>query len=258
MKYPKIILITAFGGRRFCLDKYFKGIRNLDYPKDKISLVFSDGSNDKTLKKELDNFAKDYPYYTYNKDTRKPMTGITAGSVEKSKRIASVYTRLQDKVSEVSGDYILSAEDDIVPPTNGLNKLLKTIKSDEKIGCVFGRQICRWMDLPMAWKIKKRSSYVIGGKENKYDCKPYPLRDSGLQEVDGMPMGFNLFSRDIFLKADIRAQITGLTGFDLILAQDIKNWGYKVIIDWSIHCKHYHDLRVRSKYGSFQIQKMLT
>jgi hypothetical protein len=254
---PFITIITSFSGRMHCLDRFLASLDSIDYPKDKIGLIFCDAS-EQGIKDVLDSVGNTYNRYSFIRDSRKPMTGITAGEQSKSIRIASVYSMMRE-VYQSDSKYVLSWEDDIEPPKDGLKKLVDIMEIDEKIGCAFGRQICRWMELPLVWKFTKKS--VFGTKDSSKEfgvsVEILPVKDSGIEKVDGMPMGFNLIRSELFKQENFRASDFGLIGFDLIFSEDINRAGFSTVIDWSIHCKHYHEVFLKSEFGSYKISKVL-
>jgi len=245
-----ITLITALANRSYCLNDYLEGLKNLDFDKKQIDLVWHDGSCDKNFKEVMDEWLKEngnqYNSIKYMIDKREPMHDITAGNPIKSARIASVYNRIRDGIKEYKNKYVFSLEDDIVAPPDTLKKLFK-IMNDKKVGVAVGRQICRWSasggkKYPLAWKFKIKK--VFGDKDScseyTIDVKAKKMRSEGVEEIDGIPMGCNLIRSELYQKENFRATDNGLIGFDLIFGKDIKDWGFNNMIDWSIHCKHYH------------------
>ena len=45
-----ITIVTLMAGRFYCIDAYFHGLENIDYPKDQINLVFMTNSENADFK----------------------------------------------------------------------------------------------------------------------------------------------------------------------------------------------------------------
>ncbi len=243
----KITIATPFVGKAYCITDYLKGLESLDYPKDKINLIFYDASNDKVFKEILDEFIqthkKEYASTRYETDGREPMHDVTAGNAIKSARVASVYNRIKYMIET---DLVLIIEDDIVAPPNTIKKLLENLT--DGVGMIIARQMCRWSSdihekmYPLAWSLNKVKVFGENDScsETGYDVQPLKVKEKGIETIDATPMGCNLIRTKLFKQEEFRATDNGLMGFDLIFANDLNMLGYKVLIDWSIHCKHFH------------------
>jgi hypothetical protein len=242
----RISLITPFVGKKYCIEEYFKGLLSLDYDKNLLDLVFYDGSNDCNFKIILYGFINKHPEYgsfQYVVDGRKPMHEKTDGNIVKTQRVASVYENLKQYIKN---ELVFVIEDDIEVPVDALKKLLKILE-DKTVGMALGRQICRWgseenKTLPLAWEYQRRRVYPEGDSccEEQVIGSTVPILNDGLQVIDGSGMGCNLLRSSIYKREIFRGTESELVGYDLVFGKDIRDWGYKIIIDWSIHCKHYH------------------
>lgn len=243
-----ITLATPFVGKDYCIGDYLKGLYNLDFDKKKIDLVFHDGSGSPGFKEILDRYiekcGKEYASYTYVKDNRPPMHDISAGNVIKSARIASVYNRLK---KYVKNEYLYVIEDDIVPPKTALTDLYAIMEKYEDAGMAVGRQMCRWGGedgrlYALAWDYKKRTVFPLEDdcKEHQIENRPLSMKKNGLESVHGTGMGCNLIRNKLFQREEFRETDNGLIGFDLIFCKDIVEWGYRIIHNWGLHCRHYH------------------
>lgn len=242
----RISLITPFVGKWYCINEYLSGLTNLEYDKSLIDLVFYDASCDKGFNKLLNDFIdchKEYNSITLVVDERQPMHDVTAGNVIKTNRVASVYERLK---KHINNDLLFVVEDDIEVPTDSLNKLLKLF-DDQSVSMALGRQLCRWAGeaderLPLAWFYSRERVYPESDtcKEEHIVPKTFPILDTGIQAIEASAMGCNLIRSEIYKREVFRGFDCGIVGYDLIFGKDMIDWGYKILIDWSIHCKHYH------------------
>lgn len=119
MHYPFVSIIIPTYNRKLLLRKTLKSLKSLDYPKNKLEVVIIDnGSSDKTSL-----MIKKYP-----KIKLIPLSqniGIPAA--------------LNLAINNSKGNYIFQTNDDVTYEKNCLKELIKTIRSDPKIGIVGGR-----------------------------------------------------------------------------------------------------------------------
>ena len=135
--------------------------------------------------------------------------------------------------------YILTLEEDNMPPPDGLLKLYEGIKKYDVVGGLY-------------WTKGEGGMPMIYG-----DPKVLPLNfipqmpKEGLQECNGLGMGFNLFRLDMFKDKKLQkphfktlqeyTEGEGGKGFtqDLYFFQNAGKLGYRFACDTRIHVGHY-------------------
>jgi len=135
--------------------------------------------------------------------------------------------------------YILTLEEDNLPPPDGLLKLYENMDNFDAIGGLYWTK--GEMGQPMI--------YGEGIKGNLHFRPQPPLKD--IQECDGLGMGFTLFKLDIFKDQMIeRPWFRTLSDWDpqkgtrvftqdLYFFEKIRKLGYKVACDTRVKVGHY-------------------
>ncbi|MFA6365160.1 MAG: hypothetical protein WCW78_02040 [Candidatus Paceibacterota bacterium] len=135
--------------------------------------------------------------------------------------------------------YILTLEEDNMPPPDGLLKLYENIDSYAAVGSLY------WT------KGEGGQPMIYGeGKDNDIHFRPQPP-SKDIQECDGLGMGFTLFHTELFKDSRIERpwfktlqEFTPYQGArvmtqDLYFFEKIRKLGYKVACDTRIKVGHY-------------------
>lgn len=135
--------------------------------------------------------------------------------------------------------YILTLEEDNMPPPDGLLKLYENIDKYAAVGALY------WT------KGEGGQPMIYGeGKDGDLHFRPQPPTQD-IQECDGLGMGFTLFQMDIFKDPRIEPPwFRTLNDFtpgvgsqlmtqDLYFFQKIRELGYKVACDTRVRVGHY-------------------
>lgn len=143
--------------------------------------------------------------------------------------------------------YILTYEDDILPPPDGLLKLIQTIEGGtdgNEYDCVQG----------LYWAKGDFGFPMIYGDPDEFpmNFRPQPPRKDTVQRCNGLGMGFNLFRASMFhdprlgygnwFKTEQRwNMIEGGSGYtqDLFFFEKASTWGYRAACDTRVLCGHY-------------------
>ena len=141
--------------------------------------------------------------------------------------------------------YILTVEEDNLPPADGLIKLYKGMKEYDVVGGLY-------------WgKGENGFPMIFGDYEKPEDNTPQkPIRES-LQRCNALGMGFNLFKLDMFRQIEgpwfKTVQEVDSNGNPVLMTQDFYFYkkaiaaGYKIACDTSILVGHY-DLKEDKVY----------
>lgn len=133
--------------------------------------------------------------------------------------------------------YILTIEEDNLPPSDGLLKLYKSMGEYDVVGGLY-------------WgKGDNGFPMIFGNPEDPIDFRPQTPVPNSVQEANALGMGFNLFKLDMFrnIPQPWFKTLQGKNDFgdDQISTQDIyfykkaKEAGYKFACDTSVLVGHY-------------------
>lgn len=136
--------------------------------------------------------------------------------------------------------YIMTLEEDNVPPPDGLLKLYESMEEFDVVGGLY-------------WTKGENGQPMIYGdpKSNEMSFIPQVPIPETVQECNGLGMGFNLYKLDIFRDPRVPRPYfktlqeftpgVGVRGYsqDLYFYENIRKLGYKVACDTRIKVGHY-------------------
>jgi hypothetical protein len=228
MKY-KIAIVTPFKGKRFCAWDYFSCLKRiLAHTEAEFSILFYDNSNNPGFSRMLESQAKKYGATYYKDETPSVEDG---GAVYL--RMHEIYTKSYFELIPQDVDYILTIEDDVnclVP--DAVERMLKHFE-DEKVGSVLGSVFTRWL----------RGPYKMKPQVWKWTGKVYEAllpRDCGIQAVDATSQSFLLLRMSALKAVGLQVPQSNGLGVDRTLGKSLNAAGYKVLVDWSIKCRHFY------------------
>ena len=174
----------------------------------------------------------------------RPMNQNTAGPIfAESMKVDDAYEALIDYIlaNEYLNKfkYVLTIEEDNLPPSDGLLKLLSTIGNTD-YAVVSG----------LYWGKGENGFPMIFGDPNvPGDFKPQKVQANSVQQANGLGMGFNLFKLDIFrnIPKPWFKTVQGKDEFgnDSAMTQDVffykkaAEQGYKFACDTNVLVGHY-------------------
>lgn len=127
-------------------------------------------------------------------------------------------------------DYIIGIEDDTVPPTNFIKKLLKDYSDYPYAGFIEGVEVARW-GIP-----------YIGGwlVDNVYEPTVIKsvMPDKGIKEIDAGGFYCFITTRDNYVTHNFDVFDRGSMGPDVNFGIELRKQGQLNYIDWSIQCEH--------------------
>ena len=139
-----------------------------------------------------------------------------------------------------SWKYIMTLEEDNVPPPDGLLKLYESMEEYDVVGGLY-------------WTKGENGQPMIYGDPNSKEMSfipQVPIPET-VQECNGLGMGFNLYKLDIFRDPRVPRPYfktlqeftpgVGVRGYsqDLYFYENIRKLGYKVACDTRIKVGHY-------------------
>jgi len=206
---------------KYCINEYVNGIRGLTFSEKKAVLV--DNSKDDNYFYLLKKLKIDVIKCTYSESARD--------------RIVRSRNILRDIALNENYDYFLSLEQDVIPPNDVIEKLLRH-KKDIVSGVYFAR-IKSLKDkkvklLPLLW-VGKKGSY-----------NPYTMADIDIDivmqdnfiKVKYCGLGCVLISRKALEKVKFRYDPNYTTFDDLHFCQDARDSDFEIYADTSVKCKH--------------------
>jgi len=218
-KCPKVLVgCPTSDHKAYCLDKYIKAVNELSYPNYDILLI--DNSEKDDYYKKIKGFGINVEKIKYKKKARD--------------RIVESRNLLRKKVLEEGYDFLLSLEQDVIPPKDIIERLLRHNKQ-VTTGIYF-------LVNPFKEEHKLRSSIWTN-----YDPKTnlmyrvkneYIINNPKLIEVSASGLGCILIHKDILKKIKFRYD-KKTEGFDdVFFAKDLRKNKIKIYADLSIVCKH--------------------
>ncbi len=229
MQNPKILIgtITA-GSYAYCLDRFLKRINELIYTNKTLYIV--------------DN-SKDNAYY--EKLKKMNVNVIKDAYIENPKeRLAHSRNILRDLCLQEKFDYLLSLEQDIIPPKDAINRLLRHNK--EIITGIYYKQLN--LRYEKENEIVKRQQAVmpvlfnfappeLGDKMRFFF--PQEVEGEKLLKVRACGLGCILIHRTVLEKIKFRVNVQEADSFDdLWFCDDVYKQGLEIYADTSVKCQH--------------------
>ena len=186
-----ITIVTLMAGRLYSFLAFFWGLEIIDFPKNRIHLLFMTNSQDETfkhfLREKVEMIRKDYASVRIVELKDIPPTSnsfIERGehSQEHAEMIGDLYNQAYKLIDT---DWFLFLEDDVVAPSNAIKGLMKCYEED-KVGYACGTQMNRHGPGLFIWNLRIKSVFPDEDacrEKQYYACElrnPYGVRDIGL------------------------------------------------------------------------------
>lgn len=227
-----VVIVSRYYPIRKCLE----AIDKADIPRKELYLLLFLDTKDRLL---ID-YCKRWLYKQEKKwfSAEMIITGNNPIDVKKPKDNILKWERIIDNMKRIIihtdfSEIVFMVEDDTIIPEKSFKKLYRRINKDESIGCIQGVEAVRqagekgccgaWL-LEIDNKVKKK----IGLKAKK----------AGIEEIDGGGYYCWAFRQKAIKGIELRYSWQGWCGSDVWTWYDIKNNGWKTLVDWSIWCEH--------------------
>ena len=243
---PEVSIVSLFIGRAYCLKQFLEGLEGLDYPKDKIHLVWHDTSHIKGFQKKLGDWlnahGRGYASTTYI-ICENPHYHFEEKQYEALEAITEAYNHCRNVFR---GDYFFALEDDVVSPPEALKKLLESMKNPD-VKAAAGVTVYRpssheTPNQPVAWNFAKIEVFPGEGIETGYECRlieKLPTHKK-VEFVGSAHLGCTLINGEFVRNNPFLARMDGAAyGCDVVVGYKICKQGYKYALDWGLRCKHY-------------------
>ena len=192
----------------YCLDEYIDAAKNLSYPNYDILIV--DNSKTDEYKKKIQS---------------KGIKCIKDKYIEPAvKRIVNSRNILREKA--LNYDYFLSLEQDVIPPKDIIEQLLKTNKKVIS-GITFSKLQGRI--LPLIWKEN-------GEKIRFY--KPEELEPRRIEKIRTAALGCILIHKEVLEKIEFRYEKNKECFDDMFFCNDLNQKNIPLYADTGLKCKH--------------------
>ena len=199
--------------KAYCLKEYLEGVKNIEH---EIHFVLVDNSEN-----------EDY----YNKLKSLGVSVIRGKYLETARdRVIDSRNILRKYFLDNNYDYFLSLEQDVVPPKDVIEKLLK---HDKEITC--GLYFYLGDDdktlLPMVWV------HHEGEFAKRLNFNEVP--ENKLMETITCGLGCVLIKKNVLEKIKFRYDKEKSPWDDVWFCEDARKEGFKVYLDTGVRCKHY-------------------
>ena len=245
MKPRVLVGCPTHAVKDYAIKAYVEGIMKLSYPKFEVILV-DNSDNNNYLKK-------------IKKLGLKAVKGPIKGSV--SQKIADSRNVLRKIVLDENYDYFLSLEQDIIPPKDIIERLLKLNKPivsgvyynmfQNNFGKSDIKPLAYAETTPEQFEIlkadpkyentdirKKIESGKIKGPEDIHgQLSAKEVEGSKVIEVFYAGLGCMLIKREVLEKIEFRGPDTSFD--DHAFCMDARKLGYKILLDTSVKCAHF-------------------
>ncbi len=230
MNNLKILIgCPTYEGYRYCIDEYLSRIKELLYKNFDLILV--------------DNSRSDEFYSELKSRGINVLKGIYYDDVKK--RISESRNLLREKFLEGDYDYFLSLEQDVIPPKDILNRLIRHVK-DAVSGVYY-----KYYGITITSNSKKTGKAIKKGRTLlplifKFSDEKDKMEICKLEEVEGEKffkiracgLGCVLISKKVLEKIKFRSDPKLDTFDDFLFCSDVIDNGFDIYADTSVKCKH--------------------
>lgn len=213
---PKILIgCPTSDYKSYCLQEYSDGLRKLTYKNSDILLVDNSESQD---------------HYKKIQQLKIPVVRDTFFERAR-KRIVHSRNVLREKCLDADYEYFLSLEQDIIPPSDIIERMLQHKKKIVS-GVYFAMQKSPQGDRlrPLLWMYEGEKMYYLNDD--------FVLQNNSLVKVSCAGLGCVLIHRDILKKIKFRFEDDKNAFDDVFFFRDVDVLGEEVYADLSIKCKH--------------------
>lgn len=215
------------------LEKYVSGLKGLTCKN--FDVFLEDNSPTPEYSQKIKRFAKKFEENNFNQTFRVHYSGET--STKARSRIVNGRNLIRKIVLNENYDYFFSLEQDIVPPTNAMERLLKT-KKDAVSGVYLNRDTKQGVN-----SIRVMAGYYGNEEERKNKMvrhlELFQILPSRVFEVAYTGLGCFLVSRKALEQISFRYLEEKVACDDMYFSMDLQGNGIPIYLDSSVLCAHY-------------------
>jgi glycosyltransferase involved in cell wall biosynthesis len=220
-----ITVTMPLEGKKFCIDRVLKNLKELKFPDPHVQWFFLDNSGDKGFHDKLQQFLVDLP------DSQlKKLVSVSPGTYKNS---AELYNAI---LPEVKGNW-LSLEDDVIEiPQDIVYRFYREVHGTYDLAIIGANvQARRGIKESLCWKID------YNYQEECYEILPVSAQRFGCGYVDAIHTGCTLIRPSAYLGHKFEHVLQGnkrFVGHDLCLGLEVKRKGLKVGVLWDVRPAH--------------------
>jgi hypothetical protein len=244
---PMIDVVSLFIGRMYCIDIFFKGLEELDYPKKRMNLIWHDTSHIKKFTHRLTDWLQQHGH-EYNStmiiDCPDPHFHFEESGDAPPKAMWQITQAYNHCRNFCKSKYFLALEDDTVPPADGLRRLVSILETDKLVkGCcglnIYRPSIDAFKRIPILWTIKEQRTFPQENIENGYIAVIIEKFGKGIEYIGSGHLGFTLLDGDWVRLNEFIYRLDKIGGCDTNIGHLFLKQGFKYVVDWDCKCKHY-------------------
>lgn len=225
MKAPKVLLgCPTSDYKEYCLEEFAEGLKRLTYPNFDILLI--------------DN-SEDDRYYNKIKSLGIPV--LRSEFTEKARdRIVRDRNILRKKVLDEDYDYFFSLEQDVIPPFDVIERMIKRQK--KIVSGIYCKEYYVTKEpkvvviQPLIYKKVSEDPNALLSKVQQFKWEE--VKGDDLIEIGACGVGCLLIHRDILKDIEFRYDPERDAFDDMWFCIDADLKGFKIYADCSIKCKH--------------------
>jgi glycosyltransferase involved in cell wall biosynthesis len=238
METETITLFVALSGRSAVWPRFQQFLEQQTWPHTQVKLWLLDTSQNERFGRRIRRWISqcDYADVRYRAEAVATPgladaprdTGATLDAVRMA--AARIYNRL---AREVSGHYVLTLEDDVIPPNDVIERLLRGF--DHNVASVAAPYPSRFHKGYVAWTAGReliQERPAEGAKDEEDRSSLY------YAQVEGNGFGCTLFRGDIFRDALFTARQPPYVDFDPAFYERLKSTGLQAKVCWAAECQH--------------------
>ena len=244
-------LFTAFCGRLWQVERYFNWLSSIPH-KEKLNVIFYDNSGDCYVKQLITDWLQtsEFKSWTYHNDPipackeTSPGEFASGDTAIRLQRVDAIHRKMVDiynwAAQNVTTDLLWIVEDDIIPPTDALDKLMDALRPD--VGAVCAAVHSRFHDGLIAWL---RGYWVSGDPPINLETqaavlKTLPDEFFPVGQVGGC---CTLLRTHAFKRVALRCYTLpdrGGIGWDSAMCHDLARLGFKIMLHTGVQCQHWN------------------
>ncbi|GIX05063.1 MAG: hypothetical protein KatS3mg114_0932 [Planctomycetaceae bacterium] len=241
METETVTLFVALSGRTAVWPRFQQFLEQQTWPHSQVKLWLLDTSQDERFGRRIRSWISQCDYADVRYRAEAVATpgladaprdnGATLDAVRMA--AARIYNRL---AREVTGHYVLTLEDDVIPPNDVIERLLRGF--DHNVASVAAPYPSRFHKGYVAWTAGRQ---II--EERPVPALDVATDDEGepflrYTQVEGNGFGCTLFRVDVFREALFTARQQPYVDFDPAFYERLKATGLQAKVCWDAECQH--------------------
>ena len=186
LKFHDITLFIPLAGRDYAWDAQSKFLEQQSWPHDQIRLILCDTGQRPEFSRRVRDWVANCDYndarhFTFNA-AQKGLADANRYNRKTERDVQYAMCRIYNRLrSALETDYCWILEDDIIPPDDVLERLLKHFRKD--VACVSAPYLSRWDPQYVVWTADRKTDTQIGvlraHKPSAHESQVTEVRDTG-------------------------------------------------------------------------------